>query len=199
MGTEIERKFLVRGGAWRRQVESSALLRQGYLANTDRASIRVRITGQGIREDTGGDARAASVPGEAAFLCDVTEAWLSVKSMTPGLVRQEYEYRIPVDEAESLLRLCTGPLLEKWRHFVPVARAGEPSATRAAPHLFEIDEFLGDNAGLIVAELELDHPDEPFPRPDWLGPEVTPHERYYNFRLATYPYRNWTALERNPG
>ena len=173
MGTEIERKFLVNGAAWRDKVESSALLRQGYLANTGQASVRVRITGQGVGE--GG-------------ACDVTEACLSVKSMTPGLVRQEYEYRIPVEEAESLLALCEGPLLEKWRHLVPMD-----------DHLFEIDEFLGDNAGLLVAEVELDHPDETFPRPDWLGLEVTPHERYYNFRLATYPYRDWTALERNPG
>lgn len=173
MGTEIERKFLVNGTAWRGDVASSALLRQGYLANTGKASVRVRITGQGVCEDG---------------TCDVTEAWLSVKSMTPGLMRQEYEYRIPVEEAESLLALCEGPLLEKWRHFVP-----------AGDHRFEVDEFLGDNAGLVVAEVELDHPDETFPRPAWLGLEVTSHERYYNFRLATYPYRDWTLPERNPG
>jgi adenylate cyclase len=180
MGTEIERKFLVANAGWREGVRSAAWFRQGYLANTSRASVRVRVAAEGWREDSSG-----------AVTSDLTEAWLSVKSMTPGLVRQEFEYRVPVDEAESLLALCEGPLLEKVRHFVPVSGpAGE--------HLFEIDEFLGANAGLVVAEVELDHPDEPFPQPHWLGCEVTRHERYYNFRLATYPYGEWTDLERNP-
>ena len=168
MGTEIERKFLLNGEGWRAAVQSTACFRQGYLANTAKASVRVRLS-----EHPGGD---------------LSEAWVSVKSMTPGLVRQEFEYRVPAEDAAALLALCEGPLLEKHRHFVVL---GE--------HTFEIDEFLGDNAGLVVAELELDHPDEAFPRPDWLGQEVTAHTRYYNFRLAAYPYREWTAEERNPG
>lgn len=168
MATEIERKFLLAGEGWRAAATGSARFRQGYLANTAHASVRVRIS-----EHPGGD---------------VTEAWMSVKSMTRALARQEFEYRIPVDEAEALLALCEGPVLDKVRHLVP-----------ADAHLFEIDEFFGDNAGLVVAEVELDHEDEAFPRPDWLGAEVTHLERYYNFNLARRPYLAWTAQERSAG
>ncbi len=167
MGTEIERKFLLGDASWRALVQTTERFQQGYLANTSLASVRVRIA-----EQLGGE---------------VTEAWLSVKSMTPSLVRQEFEYRIPVEEATALLALCEGPLLDKMRHFVPVGQ-----------HLFEIDEFAGDNAGLIVAEVELEAPEETFPRPAWLAQEVTHLERYYNFRLARYPYNAWTLAERSP-
>jgi adenylate cyclase len=160
MGVEIERKFLVADDAWRAAATSREVLRQGYLANTAKASVRVRRAGD--------------------------RGWLSAKSMTRGLVRQEYEYEIPLADAERMLdTLCDGPLVEKVRHLVPVGA-----------HVWEIDEFLGDNAGLIVAELELDAPDEAFERPAWLGVEVTQEERYYNFRLAERPFREWTAAER---
>ena len=160
MGVEIERKFLVRGDAWRAAAAHRERLRQGYLANTTRASVRVRIAGEG--------------------------AWLSVKSMTRELVRLEYEYPIPVADADQMLdRLCDPPLVEKVRHVVP-----------HAGHEWEVDEFLGANAGLIVAELELDAPDEAYARPDWLGDEVTHEARYYNFNLVTHPYAAWSAAER---
>jgi adenylate cyclase len=116
-----------------------------------------------------------------------SKAWLNIK--IGGLVasRQEYEYEVPLDEARELLAAAEGPLIEKTRHFVE--RDGVT---------FEIDEFHGDNAGLIVAEVELDREDAPVPRPPWLGAEVTQHRRYYNVCLVTHPYRQWTEAERNP-
>jgi adenylate cyclase len=116
-----------------------------------------------------------------------SESWLNIK--IGGLVasRQEYEYAVPLDEARELIAAAEGPLIEKTRHFVE--RGGVT---------FEIDEFHGDNAGLIVAEVELDHEDAPFPRPPWLATEVTQLERYYNVCLVKYPYRAWTEAERHP-
>lgn len=155
MAIEIERKFRVIDDAWRGAVGSSTLLRQGYLANTTRASIRVRVAGE--------------------------TAVLSVKAMTPGRSREEFEAEIAVEDArEMLAHLCEGPPIEKWRHIV--VHAGDR---------WEIDEFLGDNAGLVIAELELDSEDQDFARPAWLGDEVTDDERYYNFRLSRHPYRLW--------
>jgi adenylate cyclase len=115
------------------------------------------------------------------------EARLNIKA--GGLVpsRQEYEYAVPLDEARELLDLAEGPLVEKTRHYV--SHGGMT---------WEIDEFRGDNLGLVVAELELEREDQPFPHPPWLGVEVTHLERYYNVRLATHPYRTWTETERNP-
>jgi adenylate cyclase len=114
-------------------------------------------------------------------------AWLNIKS--GGLVasRAEYEYPIPAAHARELLALCAGPLIDKTRYLVPYGGFE-----------WEIDEFRGDNDGLIVAELELDHEDQEFPRPDWLGAEVTHLRRYYNVCLVDYPYRAWTAAERTP-
>jgi adenylate cyclase len=115
------------------------------------------------------------------------QAWLNIKS--GGLVasRQEFEYSIPLDEARELLALAEGPLIEKTRHFV-----------EHGGMTWEIDEFHGDNAGLVVAELELDSEDQPFELPEWLGAEVTHLRRYYNVCLVQHPYRSWTDAERNP-
>jgi adenylate cyclase len=155
MAIEIERKFRLLNDSWRAEVSASTLLRQGYLANTARASVRVRIAG--------------------------AQGWLSVKAMTVSIARAEYEYPILAAEAEQMLSgLCEGPLIEKWRHRVV-----------RGPSEWEIDEFLGENAGLVVAELELESEDQRFARPAWLGPGVTSEERYYNFRLAQHPYRLW--------
>jgi adenylate cyclase len=155
MGIEIERKFRLQDDRWRAEIRESTLLRQGYLANTPRASMRVRLAG--------------------------SQGWLSVKAMTVGLARAEFEYPIPAAEAEHMLgQLCEGPGIEKWRHEV----VHDGSA-------WEIDEFLGENAGLVIAELELETEEQPFTRPAWLGAEVTSEERYYNFRLAQHPYRLW--------
>lgn len=157
MAVEIEHKFLVRDERWRREVERSVRMRQGYLTSDARCSVRVRVAGD--------------------------QGYLNVKSGTLGIQRSEYEYLIPLAEAEEILdTLCEQPLLEKTRHFV-----------RFGGHLWEIDEFEGDNAGLIVAEVELSRTDEPFDRPDWLGEDVSHDIRYYNSQLARHPYRTWSC------
>jgi adenylate cyclase len=156
MAIEIERKFRVSSDAWRAEIRSSTLLRQGYLANTARASIRVRLS-------------------------DREQAWLSVKAVTPGLSRAEYEVSIAAPDAREMLeRLCEGALIEKWRHIVCYQG-----------HEWELDEFLGENAGLVIAELELESEDAQFAHPQWLGAEVTHDERYYNMRLSRRPFRHW--------
>lgn len=155
MNLEIERKFLVKDDAWRRDAIASAELRQGYLANTATSSVRVRVAGR--------------------------DAWLSVKAMRAGRSREEFEYAIPLADALALLDgFIEGPPVEKTRHRVPVGG-----------HEFEVDEFQGANRGLVVAEIELDDADEEFPRPRWLGDEVTDDARYYNFRLAGEPFCGW--------
>lgn len=108
-------------------------------------------------------------------------AWLNIKSVTVGAMRHEFEYEIPVSDGHQMLDTLTRtPLIEKIRHYVTLG-----------PHTWEIDVFEGDNSGLIVAEIELDAPDEPFDRPDWLGEEVTHDIRYYNTCLTTQPYQSW--------
>jgi adenylate cyclase len=155
MGTEIERKFLLLDDGWRSAVRDSTDIVQGYLANTERGSIRVRLSGD--------------------------RASLNLKSMTLGVTRSEFDYPIPAEDARLILRLlCMQPLIEKTRHHVPFAG-----------HDWEIDEFRGDNAGLVVAELELRHPEQPFTPPPWLGDDVSADPRYYNVNLIEHPYRSW--------
>lgn len=103
------------------------------------------------------------------------------KGDASGTTRFEWEHEISADEADSLLALCEPGLIEKTRYYVPVGES-----------LFEVDEFFGENDGLIVAEIELEHPDDPVPAPAWLGPEVTGDARYYNAALRAHPYRLWT-------
>jgi len=159
MPLEIERKFLLRSDAWREQATTRVLMRQGYLSGGSRASIRARIAGD--------------------------RAWLNLKSKRSGMTRLEYEYSIPVAEADEILNeLSEGPLVEKYRHEISIGA-----------HTWEIDEFLGDNAGLIVAEIELSDEAEAFERPEWLGAEVTEDQRYYNFNLAKRPYKTWGVDE----
>jgi adenylate cyclase len=157
---EIERKFLLRGDAWRDAVSRRRQLRQGYLASSPRTSVRVRIGG--------------------------SDAWLNIKQGGLEPERHEYEYPIPLLDADELLA-AVGPngVLEKTRHWV--AHAGLE---------WEIDEFHGANEGLIVAEVELERIDQPIEFPEWIGAEVTHLERYYNVRLVRRPYREWTSEER---
>jgi adenylate cyclase len=115
------------------------------------------------------------------------EARLNMKTARLGASRQEYEYPIPAADARELLALADGPLIDKTRHLV-----------EHGGFEWEVDEFHGENAGLVVAELELTHEEEQFPRPPWLGVEVTQHARYYNSCLVQHPYRVWTEAERNP-
>lgn len=166
MGVEIERKFLLAQDHWRDAVEHSEPIAQGYLVGaqalrdgTARASVRVRRSG--------------------------AQAWLNIKSAQLGIERAEYEYPMPLADAEAMLAdLCDG-VLEKIRHHVRVEGA-----------LFEVDEFLGANQGLLVAEIELPAVDAAFPRPSWLGREVSALARYYNVNLITHPYAAWSAAER---
>jgi len=159
MPLEIERKFLVENDAWRAGARRREYLAQGYLAGSERCSVRVRV----------GDGHA----------------WLNLKGRVHGATRLEYEYEIPVDEANEMLEaLCALGRVEKWRHWVP-----------HGGHEWEVDEFLGENAGLVVAELELEDEAEPFARPPWLGPEVTHDLRYLNTNLARQPWRSWPAAE----
>jgi adenylate cyclase len=152
---EVERKFLLLNHSWRRSVYRSIPMRQGYLVSDESRSVRVRISGDA--------------------------AQLNIKSGTLGVSRSEYEYPIPLKDAQEILdTLCRRPLVEKVRHLV-----------RWDGHVWEIDEFAGDNAGLVVAEVELACPDEEFARPPWLGQDVSHERRYYNSCLAEHPYRDW--------
>lgn len=109
------------------------------------------------------------------------QAKLNIKSATLGIHRHEYEYPIPIEEALEILdTLCRKPLVEKTRHFVHVGQ-----------HEWEIDEFKGENAGLIVAEIELNTEDETFEMPSWAGKEVSDDPRYYNVSLVSHPYKDW--------
>lgn len=155
MAIEIEHKFLLASDDWRKLVSHSVKYRQGYLSSQPTSSIRVRISDD--------------------------HAWLNIKSATIGTQRHEYEYEIPLTDANEILNtLCRKPLIEKTRHFV----------TDDA-NVWEIDEFEGDNLGLIVAEIELDEAGQFFAKPPWLGKEVTGDLRYYNNNLARQPYSEW--------
>ncbi|HET6434295.1 MAG TPA: CYTH domain-containing protein [Xanthomonadaceae bacterium] len=166
MPLEIERKFLVTGDGWRQAAHAVVPMAQGYL--NDLATV-----------DSG--AMRASVRVRIAG----AEAFLNLKSRELGHTRQEFDYPIPVADARALLALCVGGAIDKRRHLV-----------RHGDHLWEVDEFLGDNAGLVVAEIELADADEAFARPGWLGVEVTDTPRYYNLALASRPYSQWSEAER---
>ncbi len=160
MAQEIERKFLVRDDCWREAAHAHFHLKQGYLANQENASIRVRIDHQG-------------------------RAHINLKSYTLGISRREYEYDIPREEAEEILEhLALKPLIDKTRYLV-----------RYGDHLWEIDEFHGDNAGLVVAEIELNAEDEPFERPPWIDREVSDDPRYLNSCLVRHPYCDWEGAD----
>lgn len=152
MPTEIERKFLVQGTDW--QTATGQRICQGYLNRDKHRTVRVRITGE--------------------------QAFLTVKGISKGASRAEFEYAIPLADAEALLALCDGPLIEKIRHQV-----------QHAGLTWEVDEFLGENAGLVVAEVELESEDQAFELPSWVSDEVTTDARYFNSSLATLPYSRW--------
>jgi adenylate cyclase len=157
MAIEIERKFLLRSNAWRSLVNGRVRLRQAYLAQDGGFSTRIRIV-------------------------DTNAATLTIKSRKAGLRRLEYEFPIPLADAEALLSLRQGASIEKVRHHVPWHGL-----------TWEIDVFEGENAGLVIAEIELGHEQQKFDMPAWIGTEVTGDERYYNSRLAKHPFRLWTA------
>lgn len=172
MAIEIERKFLVVGEAWRDAAHKVVPMAQGYL--NDLAAM----------DDAGGGRAAMKASVRVRIAGD--EAFLNLKSRELGHTRQEFDYPIPVADARDLLALSVGGLVDKRRHYV-----------RYEGHLWEVDEFLGDNAGLIVAEIELASADTAFAKPDWAGAEVTDSVRYYNLALATRSYAQWSQAERD--
>lgn len=166
VGIEIEYKFLVKDDSWRNHAYKVVAMAQGYI--NDQATL-----------DSG--AQRASVRVRIAG----EEAFLNLKSRDLGPTRQEFDYPIPLGDARALLVLCVGGTIEKRRHYV-----------NHAGHIWEIDEFLGDNAGLVVAEIELAAAGEDFERPTWAGADVTEALRYYNLSLASRPFSQWSETER---
>ena len=166
MPLEIERKFLVAGEGWRDAAHAVLPMAQGYL--NDLGAM-----------DRGEQHASVRVRIQGA------DAFLNIKSRELGRSRQEFDYPIPLGDARALLSLCVGGVIDKRRHLV-----------RHAGHLWEVDEFLGDNAGLVVAEIELDSAGEAFAMPPWAGREVTDEVRYYNLARASRPYSRWNAGER---
>ncbi len=154
MAIEIERKFLVAKDSWRRAAVGTAY-KQGYILNSVSNTVRVRVAGD--------------------------KGVLTIKGQGNDLTRPEYEYEIPLSDAEEMLAgLCQKPLIEKTRYKL-----------RVANHVWDLDVFHGDNQGLVIAEIELSYEQEAFDKPDWLGKEVTGDERYFNAYLVRHPYSRW--------
>lgn len=155
MGVEIERKFLVANDGWRVGADEGTPLVQAYIHIVDACSVRVRRQGD--------------------------EARLTIKGGDGTIERQEFEYPIPVADAEAMIAsLCMRPILRKRRFKVPVGR-----------HTWEVDVFEADNAGLVMAEVELGSVDEAFERPAWVGQEVSGDPRYLNAALVSAPWPTW--------
>jgi adenylate cyclase len=162
VATEIERKFLVTKDQWPAS-GAGERIRQGYIRADPVRSVRVRIAGE--------------------------RAFLTLKSARTGYSRHEYEYEIPLlDAQEMLANLCDGALIEKTRY--PVHDGGRE---------WVVDVFDGDNDGLVVAEIELESEDDEIDPPAWAGCEVTTDPRYLNVNLVARPYSLWTAAERAAG
>ncbi len=155
MAIEIERKFLIINDSWR-SLGLGKVYKQGYIATVDKmTTIRVRIIGE--------------------------EAYLTIKSKTEGISRNEFEYPIPLEDAQMMLdTLCDRPLIEKIRYKIDYDNL-----------LWEVDEFQGENQGLIIAEVELENESQTINIPDWVGKEVSHDPRYYNVNLAKHPYQTW--------
>jgi CYTH domain-containing protein len=154
MGTEIERKFLLCSDVWRKGA-TGTMYRQGYLNSAKERTVRIRTVGD--------------------------QAFLTIKGITVGATRAEYEYPIPFDECNAMLdTLAEKPLIEKKRYKI---KRGDLT--------WEIDEFFGDNQGLIVAEVELQSESQAFDKPDWVGDEVGGDPRYFNSNLIKHPYTRW--------
>ena len=154
MGREIERKFLVIGRDWKK-ITAGIEYRQGYLSTVKERTVRVRTIG-----NTG---------------------YLTIKGITVGASRLEYEYEISVSDANEMLdELCERPLIEKKRYKIEIDN-----------FVWEVDEFFGENDGLIVAEIELEDENQSFEKPDWIGEEVTGDPKYFNSNLIKNPFNNW--------
>lgn len=153
MGKEIERKYLVLGTAWK-ELGEGTLYRQGYLNSQKERVVRTRTMGE--------------------------RAVLTIKGITVGATRLEFEYDIPFADCNELLELCEQPLIEKTRYKIALGGL-----------TWEVDEFHGVNDGLIVAECELTAEDQHIDKPDWIGEEVTGDPRYFNSNLIANPFTTW--------
>jgi len=154
MAKEIERKFLVKGDAWRGQ-DVGKRYRQGYLSTVKEHTVRVRTVGD--------------------------KGFLTVKGINTGATRAEFEYEIPVVDANEMLdNLCERPLIEKTRYRI-----------RLGGLLWEVDEFEGENRGLVTAEVELKDESQSVPLPGWIDREVTGEPRYFNANLVARPFSRW--------
>jgi adenylate cyclase len=154
MGFEIERKFLVKNDLWRVSSPGKKFY-QGYLSTIPQRTVRIRLDGK--------------------------KGYLTIKGISRGACRIEYEYPIPIADARDMLdKLCEKPIIEKIRH--PIRYKG---------NIWEVDEFFGENQGLIVAELELTHEDQSFEKPEWIGQEVTQDSKYFNSNLVHHPFSKW--------
>ncbi len=159
MGVEIERKFLVASDEWRAFTDAGVRMMQGYFAGVPGVSptLRIRIAGE--------------------------QGFLTIKGRPDGLIRSEFEYPIPVADAEAMLtEFCGSRIVEKIRFTIPAGNG----------LFWEIDEYFGGNDGLFTAEIELPTVDTEFPRPAWLGCEVTGDGRYTNGSLSRNPWCNWS-------
>lgn len=155
MGKEIERKFLVKYNEWGQVIKPEGLhYRQGYLLADTNKTIRVRVTSK--------------------------KGFLTIKGLSVGATRPEYEYEISINDANELLDSFSISELTKIRYKIPYKNK-----------TWEVDEFLGNNTGLIIAEIELKSEEESFDIPSWIDKEVTGDEKYYNSNLTIFPYRNW--------
>ena len=208
MHIETERKFLVKSNAYKALAVVSHRIKQGYIARDNGNSVRVRI-----KDNIG----ILTIKGPSAG----------------GISRSEWEIEIPLADAEDLLKLCHGGIIDKNRYIVPEAgalsgthghprpckREGPaelrdreqaclvtgtefcgrglseakevPGSAPASGKVFEVDEFYGDNEGLVMAEIELESIDQPFTKPEWLGEEVTGDKHYYNSYLSLHPFKQW--------
>ena len=153
MGKEIERKYLVKGEVWK-ELGEGVLYRQGYLNSQKERVVRARTMG--------------------------TKAALTIKGITVGATRLEFEYDIPMDDCNQLLDLCEQPIIEKTRYKIPYGGL-----------IWEVDEVHGVNDGLVVAECELESEDQSIDKPEWIGEEVTGDPRYFNSNLIANPFTTW--------
>lgn len=153
MNIEIERKFLLKNDNWR-EGAVGVHYKQAYLNEKGDNTVRVRIEGE--------------------------KAKLTIKGKSSNISRLEFEYDIPMEDAEALFTLAKTPIVEKYRYKIMYAG-----------NCWEVDEFLGLNRGLVVAEIELESETQSFEKPDWIGMEVSGEKRYTNANLARKPYCEW--------
>ncbi|PXX46202.1 CYTH domain-containing protein [Aquitalea magnusonii] len=154
MGLEIERRFVIANDGWR-GLAAGVQYRQGYLSVEKERTVRVRIVGD--------------------------QAWLTLKGNISDISRHEFEYAIPLADAQTIMDAMCPMVVDKLRHRIEFGG-----------YVWEVDEFFGENAGLVLAEIELPAEDTPFAKPDWVGAEVTTDGRYTNAYLSKKPYTSWT-------